>query len=1077
MSSYHAEAESIRAAIKSTSTCTPETVTTLSDLLLPKSSLQSENRSIPISNARKTTASATNSKTKPQKAPAKSRAKKVQIHDQENQHEDVHEISQKARSILATEVINATLKALTEAIKAPPPLPLRRQPSSRDLIKTSSRRNLRRSNSLPQSPQQTRTLNRVSSSPGPASRVARSASSASLTSPGPRSLAECARVAFACLRSLQAAQIPSVNLPPLQLENGMSVLVGKLITLGLDDLAVKEVRLLRRRLELKDPTKKPLPTKINGSQPAQDLSQLLDFGTATFTGPKLALVISTQLQILRLMAFTKNTSIDVSILNPQYPSSPTSFLMSSVTDEKSREKASKQLQTLSDILLSLCPSVATSEDALAVQPKLSVDPFIAYQVQSLALQTRLLSWSLLPRQANFAKDLFEPFLRCLSAYARRIRRGAASKSTATVFESLHALWEDKLVGEQPSELSQVFFDIYRLLSSLLQERGSVEEALCLALQLENHAGNSSLARQTFVVAKQVTISLKATKRTPKEEELLMRLLDLLESPYTGGSSDIDDLMTEVSGARRTAIALLARATPTCSNEHKLTEGMRQMCETLVFLCPRLCLRYLGKAPNSNAATKDVVRYEQRRLFIKKFGLHSLDSTLFLVKTLLNEGRLAWDLMDSKLQDCLALIDQVGSESEQPDTPGTVSTPSSYVRISNLYYTHFLNERRNSSGVKDSQQLRILRRSIDCIRTRSPSEKKAALSTTKLERMAELYKSAGRYDELLQVFKTMRDDLVDEGVLSDIAAALASQPLRAAWEKDDEASMFARAVHTLLKIRIKYFDTETQNELLFDASWSTIETATMAEHLLSYLRAQTKKTETILKLQSSMFKLLLDTYDSEQYPIRRLRVIIELMGTDVSELGEELQDFPDRMHDEMSIVKDSNMKVGETEDSGLKPYWDYYKALAATTFELQQDQPDIEVLESNLTIWHKLQAPCRSLEALERQFEDIGGLVGHLETIASFLQVKGHDTLRITILDLISQLNAQLRDSMGDDKIVSNLVALGSQWLHLGYSGRAGLALDRAQTCSTNNGVSLTTILQFHLAYSEYLLEIGNAEKR
>lgn len=1077
MSSYLADAESIRAAIKSTSTCTAETVTTLSDLLLPSSSLISENRSIPTTNARKTITSATNSKSKPQKAPAKSRGKKVQIHDQENQHEDVHEISQKARSILATEVINATLKSLTEAIKAPPPTPLRRQPSSRDLIKTSSRRNLRRSNSLPQSPQQPRTLNRVSSSPGPASRVARSASSAALTSPGPRSLAECARIAFACLRSLQAAQIPSVNLPPLQLENGMSVLVGKLITLGLDDLAVKEVRLLRRRLELKDPTKKPLPTKINGLQPPQDLPQLLDFGTATFTGPKLALVISTQLQILRLMASTKNTNIDVSILNPQYPSSPTSLLMSSVTDEKSREKTSRQLQNLSDILLSLCPSVATSEDALAVQTKLSVDPFIAYQLQSLALQTRLLSWTLLPRQADFANDLFEPFLRCLSAYARRIRRGTASKFTATVFEGLYELWNDKLVGEQPPELSQVFFDIYRILSSLLQERGSVEDALGLALQLEKHAGNSSQARQTFVVARQVTISLKAIKRIPKEEELLMRLLDLLESPYTGSASDIDDLMTEVSGARRTAIALVARATPTCNSEHKLTEGMRQMCETLVFLCPRLCLRYLGKAPNSNAATKDVVRYEQRRMFIKKFGLHSLDSTLFLVKTLLNDGRMSWDLMDSKLQDCLTLVDQIGPESEEPDSPGTDSTPSSYVRISNLYYTHFLNERRNSSGVKVTQQLRILRRSIDCIRTRSPSEKKAALSTTKLERMAELYKSAGRYDELLQVFKTMRDDLVDEGVLSEIATALASQPLRAAWEKDDEASMFARAVHTLLKIQTKYFDTATQNDSLFDASWSSIETAAMAEHLLLHLCAQTKKSGAVLKLQSSMFKCLLNTYNNDQYPVRRLRVIIELMGVDVSELGEELEDFPDRMQDEIYMVKDNKIKVEETEDRELKPYLEYFKSLAATTFELQQDQPDIKVLESNVRIWHKMQESCRSLEALKRQFEDIEGFIGHLQTIASYLQVKGHNTIRITVLDLISQLNAQLRDSLGDDGIVSSLVAMGSQWLHLGYSGKAGLALDKAQTCSASNGVSLTTILQFHLAYSEYLLEIGNVDKR
>src|SRR6266536_2777025 len=230
MTSLQATADSIRAAVSSTSTCTPATATILSDLLLPKPNIQT---TIAPSNSKKSTKSVAPSKQKASNvAPGKPRGRKIV--DQEKAQEHVDQLSPKERSILATEVINATLKALSEAIKAPVQGPVRRQTASKDLVKASARKTLRRSNSLPQSPLQPRSLNRVSSSPSISNRQIRSSSSASTTSFGHRSTGECARVAFACLRTLQTSKLGGVDLPHLQLENGMSVLIGKLISLGLD---------------------------------------------------------------------------------------------------------------------------------------------------------------------------------------------------------------------------------------------------------------------------------------------------------------------------------------------------------------------------------------------------------------------------------------------------------------------------------------------------------------------------------------------------------------------------------------------------------------------------------------------------------------------------------------------------------------------------------------------------------------------------------------------------------------------------------------------------------------------------
>jgi hypothetical protein len=118
---------------------------------------------------------------------------------------------------------------------------------------------------------------------------------------GHRSIAECARIAFSCLRTLQASKISGIDFPDLQLENGMSVLIGKLVSLGLDDLAIKELRVLKRRLDSAEGSKRSSASKGAVTANAQTLSDMLDFGKAQFTGAKLGLVITTQLQILRLI--------------------------------------------------------------------------------------------------------------------------------------------------------------------------------------------------------------------------------------------------------------------------------------------------------------------------------------------------------------------------------------------------------------------------------------------------------------------------------------------------------------------------------------------------------------------------------------------------------------------------------------------------------------------------------------------------------------------------------------------------------------------------------------------------------
>jgi len=855
----------------------------------------------------------------------------------------------------------------------------------------------------------------------------------------------------------------------------MSVLVGKLITLGLDDLATKELRILKKRLHTEDGPNKVLTSKTNVNSPPQTLAELLDFGTTNLPGPKLGLVISSQLHILRLMTSSrKQKSVEAAlpILDPSNPSSPTNLLLLAAKESKSNDKITRQLQSLSDLLLSLCPSVSSADDALALEPRLSISPEASFRLQNLAFHNRMIWWKLAGHQVNHAKEFYEPFLRCLSAFARRNQCGALEtyRNSSAAFVHLTQLLSDCMDINEGANKS-VMAGLSRCFSSLAQEANLIEDAIHWTLELKAQFDDKldSDAKQSFIVARLAALTLRRSSRND-DEDVLLTLLDVLECPFKGESTEIEDLMTEVSFVRRAAISLLTRSAPAGKSEAKLTDGLRQMCESLVFMCPRLCMRYLGKALDVNSTTKDIVRYEQRRSFIAKSGLHSIDSALFLVKILLGEGRLTWELMDSKLQDCLFLLDQLDMKPDEGQLDGK-STTSYYVRISNLYYTHFLNERRNSERPKENQQLRVLRRSVDCIRNRSQLEKNGALLSTKFERMAEICKSIGRYDELFKILGDLRDEMVKNGVLASVAAAAASQPLRKVWNKDEETSMLARTLQTLLKVQLKYLDPAAHTTLV-DDSWTEDEKGMLLEHQIRLLSNQSCNTPAAWNLQAKLFQAALTVYNKAEYPLRRLRVLVQLQSHDL-EFPEEVLQI---MREELRIEEVQSCKVQGTKDEDLQGFLLHLQTLAISTIELTQGHPQADGLKRHLVVWSNMKSTCDDLNALERRIEDIPDLLDHLQSIADYLQVKGSESLRLAVLRLIAEFIELRGTQSSPDDLILSYSSLGLQWLKLGYSGKAGLALDRAQNYSHQNGVAQATMVQLHLTHSEYLLTIGNFDK-
>jgi separase len=862
----------------------------------------------------------------------------------------------------------------------------------------------------------------------------------------------------------------------------MSVLIGRLVSLGLDDLAVKELRIMKRRLDCEDRSKKDASSKGTNTTTAQTLAELLEFGNLSFAGAKLGLIITTQLQVLRLMTTTrrpKDVEAALSVMVPTHPSSPTRLLLMAAKESKElrqAEKISRQLQTLSEILLSLTPSVSPADDALAIEPRLSVGPEVAVQLQALALHNRFLWWGIASHEGDLSKDIFDPFLRCLSAFARRSQRDAPERYRicSSVTMDLITLLND-CPNSHPRALKSILAGIYKLLGSLAKDANLIKEAIAWTEEYQRNLDPKvdSDARRCSVVARLVSLKLQMPAINHKDEGLLLNLLDELERPFKGESSEIDDLIVEVHQARRSAMNLLSQHKDASGlhSADKLPNGLRLMCESLVFLCPRLSMRYLGNPPDVNSATKDIVRYEQRRYFISKPALNSVDSVLFLVRTLLGQGRIVWDLVDSKLQDCLLLLNRLDLSHSESTAHDRSAPASHFVRISNLYYTQYLDMRRSCDNTKDGQQLRVLRRSIDCIRTRPSHERKGAQLCTKLERMAEFCKATDRYDELFKTLSCLRDEMIADGCLAGVAEMGSFRPVRAVWSENPDTALLGRTIQSLLKFQLKYSNPACEIQL-FHPTWSEEEIGAVLEHQLDTLSKQASHSTTSHCLLIKCFQELLSIYDRERFPIRRIRVLLRLWSLDI----ENLEEIDKKIDTELSQASMAELSLEGTRDERLSGYLDHFRAMAMTTTELQQKKPSIDILKEALGMWSSIRSRCEDIDALERQVEDIPDLITHLQSIADYLDMKGFAATRLAVLRLIVEVDELYGNKSSPDDLVLEFTYLGDQWLQLGYSGKAGLALDRARTYNQQNGVTAFASLQLHISYSQYLLAIGSLDK-
>lgn len=590
MATPQMQSEAVKIAISS-GNATASTVTTLQRLL------SSETKSTATTKAattqpRKTAAVKKTTATKVASSKISRNGDAIGIHQ-----DDIRSLAPKERYTLATEVVNMTLKSLTESLKSR--TKQRANPTAtgedqqkalatpRKLSRTSS--STSRSALQPRSGNSTPVAATPSKTKGSLGTVSKALSAVS-SGPSPHTAAvgECSRLAFSFLRSANTKQLGVKDLPTFQLENGMLALAGKLLAHGLESSAIKELRIVKGRLEAFGKAKSSAPPE------KETMASLLHVKIDADKHPAiLPLAITYQSLVLRVIAVSsKSATIEASadFLELSDPLSPANLIRLHGDQSGDKEKAGRLLETLSSTILGLCPSLSSKADQLAINRESNPAPEAVLRLQSIGLQIRKQWWELVQHQPDLEKELLDPASRCVSAFIRRTRK---RRSIQQIY-SLASQFVQDVISDFESSDSKALLAIRRTLASLAEESGDKHEAQkwSAALNKQSERLEPNHAQRISALARRVS-----TLDMETASSALPELNKSLKDTVTGSPSDYECLLVDLS-------QLLTKLPNEYSNEDDL--------QLLGTLSATFALRYVRSYPGKGLSAVQAVIFQALR---------------------------------------------------------------------------------------------------------------------------------------------------------------------------------------------------------------------------------------------------------------------------------------------------------------------------------------------------------------------------------------------------------------------------------------------------------------------------------
>ena len=920
-------------------------------------------------------------------------------------------------------------------------------------------------------------------------------------SAGELAVAECARIAFATLRKYHGQIGYFENMGSLKIEKGTSALISKLVALGMEDLAFKELEILSKRLcgveaghnTGEEPRKSLCQTRQSQSVPSREyMAELLCFRVLPTDVETISLIVATQLQILKLFSYVKRpvlTEAALKHLALATPYSPANLIAKTTVDQplEQQGKSALQLHTLACSILTLCPSPSSARDRDATDRRKWASADCVFRYQLLTLQIQSMSWHLCSHKVDIQKDLMEPFHMFFRAFVRRSNLHPAAQfevltDAESVLSTLSHACVDPVHKDKGTDHVACVELFEHLADTAIESRQFLKGLFWLkratsALQVKG----LSRARLCSTLCKIAALHINVSADVADEASLFSALQDAAQSlrgDLHGESRELDAILMSTFNVRRTALSALLRAVKQDASDSPvipllIKEQMLELIiQTILFLG-----RYLGTRPTVATTDRKVGRYNERLHLVMRVWKSVLDSAVSLSKLPEAKDPDLWRLIDNGLKECVKLARSIETSS-QDGYKLSAETPANhlpFVLISNAYWFHFLRQTEKDYSAK--QHIASLQVSIDLISDRSPIEKRSGFLAVKMERLATTYESCGYWERALDVLSTSLSIQIDLGTLKDITMSASCRCLTMAFLHLQTAHVFGRNLDSFVRATRKAClgaEALHRDSFFDDIRLPVDQRGVLLEKQLDSLQRllfEKELWESDITVLDCLAARLYEFYSEVQYPIRRLRVSASLLRASFTHPKIISRAW-------FKVIQDESKRTlpeFKADDRALTSLIPYLIARHDTYMTLLDLAPNMKSLDSAVDTWSDLVIQDREWETILERVDDVEEWVSQLELIGDYYHLQGEETKRILVLRLVITIyERQL--IVPQESYISKLSALGLQLVRLGHAGEAAVTFPKAWDFIESHQISGLVVLRWHLAYAEFLLEIEKLPK-
>ncbi|EFE44084.1 separin, putative [Trichophyton verrucosum HKI 0517] len=854
-------------------------------------------------------------------------------------------------------------------------------------------------------------------------------------------VAECAMLSLETLRNIRISE-DTFDPNNLHLGQGINILVGKLLILELQDLAIKGLCMLKSTLLVAieaERTKRTngLERKYPDSQNAS-LESLLEFQALPENGPLLQLMVSFQSYALKvfLIEGSWNTSHKVlQQLRLGNPCSPTNTILAAnkigiIPDDR----AAQQLQSHSQNVLTFSIILSSAEEQQAPITR-AENPMVPLLLQFLALEIRCIWWKLSDHKLDLAKELWGPLSRFISTYVRRCPNSHKHEFDAiqAAFNQLKArLGSIKPLGNDAYKSSSMAA-VVKTLGQIAYSVGRLETAAGLCEASSTSLSDVRPLQRAIYQCRKALLKVESLKsRSTSESEAFQAVNEAatdLTASMKGNQNELDELLMESALLKKIIMKHISQTGPSSKrpSDGPTTTNDSALAYLTSFL--KFLIRYLAPAVHASQQddTNAVTRYLQRS---GNIVLAAIDSGIAVGKLSSGSGSLSWAKVEALLPICVSLsqlLQKLGPSCELENCPSGDASVR-LLRISNLYWATYM--RYKDLGKGPVELLPPVEQATSILQHSALTEQISGLLAIKFERQAALYSEIGNSKKSSKAYTSAIHAHFEAGVLAAACQLSSKEHPRLIW-KDPKGPGYAlsRVLSCYIKEQIKR--ASGANPVIYDVEdLEPCQRATLLEQELNILTglngpsASYIVTETLPPLLSTILSLLpLDTY-----PIRRTRIIYQTLQYLLETNANSSKEFSKFILTEAAQCLSSS--ILPSEDKALVLYRDDLQASLMITVAFYSGMTPLNVFENAIQTWVVIVQGCESWEAVQNRIGDPVSLIIHLRSLSDYLEIRGLWRLRISALATVSQLLV-LQDKPDFSMMVSCYSSIALQYCRLG----------------------------------------------